>query len=78
MTNGDDMTEAGYFIRPCEESKGWVVRSLRTRHRPYAARLSEPPGQLGPTHTGAEHTSAELAAILVIRRDVGWRRLDAY
>ena len=31
MTSGDDMTEAGYFVRPCEESKGWVVRSLRTR-----------------------------------------------
>ena len=25
------MTKAGYFIRPCDESRGWVIRSLRTR-----------------------------------------------
>ena len=31
MAIRDDMTEAGYFVRPCEESRGWVVRSLRTR-----------------------------------------------
>ena len=31
MASGDDMTEAGYFVRPCEESRGWVLRSLRTR-----------------------------------------------
>mmetsp|Transcript_15831 Transcript_15831/g.36735 ORF Transcript_15831/g.36735 Transcript_15831/m.36735 type:complete len:287 (+) Transcript_15831:98-958(+) len=31
MASGDDITEAGYFVRPCEESKGRVVRSLRTR-----------------------------------------------
>ena len=31
MTSGDDMTEAGYFVRPCRESRGWVIRPLRTR-----------------------------------------------
>ena len=31
MTSGDDITEAVYFIRPCNESHGWVVRPLRTR-----------------------------------------------
>ena len=31
MTSSDEMTEAGYFIRPCDESRGWVVRSLRSR-----------------------------------------------
>ena len=25
MTSGDDMTEAGYFISPCDESRSWVV-----------------------------------------------------
>ena len=31
MTSGEDTTEAGYFIRPYKESRGWVVRSLRSR-----------------------------------------------
>ena len=31
MTSGDDITEAAYFVRPCDESRGWVVRSLWTR-----------------------------------------------
>ena len=31
MTSGDDITEAGYFVRPCEEFRSWVIRSLRTR-----------------------------------------------
>ena len=31
MTSGDDITEASYLIRPCKESRGWVVRSLRSR-----------------------------------------------
>ena len=31
LTSGDDIAEAGYFIRPCEESRGWIVRSLRSR-----------------------------------------------
>ena len=31
MTSCDDMTEASYFTRPCDESRGWLARSLRTR-----------------------------------------------
>ena len=31
VTSGDDITEAAYFVRPCDEPHGWVVRSLRTR-----------------------------------------------
>ena len=31
MASGDDITEAGYFVRACDESRGWVIRSLRTR-----------------------------------------------
>ena len=31
MTSGDDITEAAYFIRPYEEYRGWVVRSLWSR-----------------------------------------------
>ena len=31
MASGDDITEAAYFVRPCGESRGWVVRSLRKR-----------------------------------------------
>ena len=31
MTSSDDITEEGYFVRPCGESRGWVIRSLQTR-----------------------------------------------
>ena len=31
MTSGDEITEAAYFVCPCDESRGSVVRSLRTR-----------------------------------------------
>jgi hypothetical protein len=36
-------------------------RRLISPHRPYAARRTKPPGQLGPTHTGAEHWEANWA-----------------
>ena len=31
MASGEDITEAGCFVRPYAESRGWVIRSLRTR-----------------------------------------------
>ena len=31
MTSGGKITGAAYFVRPCDESRGWVVRSLRAR-----------------------------------------------
>ena len=31
MTSGHHMSDAGIFVRPCVESRGWVVRCLRTR-----------------------------------------------
>ena len=31
IPSGGDITEAAYFIRPCEESRGWDVRPLWSR-----------------------------------------------
>ena len=31
MTSGHHMSDAGIFVRPCAESRGWIVRCLRTR-----------------------------------------------
>ena len=31
MTSGHHMPDAGIFVRPCAESRGWVIRCLRTR-----------------------------------------------
>ena len=31
VTSGHRLSDAGIFVRPCAESRGWVVRCLRTR-----------------------------------------------
>ena len=31
MTSGHHMSDAGIFVRPCAESRGWVIRSLSSR-----------------------------------------------
>ena len=31
MTSGHHMSGAGYFVRPCDESRGWDIHSLHSR-----------------------------------------------
>ena len=31
MTSGHHMSDAGIFVRPCSESRGWVIRSVSSR-----------------------------------------------